>query len=403
MPLIRHARTVEDDFMRVPDGAEISAQVSVLLQAAQFMTRAGELRGRRVGVLWPNDRNVAELVPHLDQLALVALDFPSFRDGRAYSQARLLRERHGYRGELRAIGDVLSDQLAFMIRAGFDSFELRKDKDVAHFHEAIGRYRDFYQPASDARDPIARLRLKVYRPQGEGIHVPRPGAAALEALLTNAAPHEIVGQAIRAVPRGKLAVVSSFGIESAALLKIVSDVDRSLPVIFLDTGWLFQDTLDYRDALIAHLELSDVRTIRPAQAAIEESDPDYSLWARDSVACCNLRKVAPLAAALAPFDAWITGRKRYEGGHRALLPIVEADGPRLKFNPLARVSPKAVAAIFRTLPRHPLAAAGYTSIGCVPCSSKAREQEGVRGGRWRETGRTECGIHTEALASAATM
>ena len=170
-----------------------------------------------------------------------------------------------------------------------------------------------------------------------------------------------------------------------------------MPVIFLDTGWLFHDTLDYRDTLIAHLGLSDVRTVRPQQSAIEESDPDYGLWARDSVACCDLRKVVPLAAALAPFDAWITGRKRYEGGQRASLAIVEEDGPRLKFNPLARVMPKTVAAIFRTLPRHPLASAGFTSIGCVPCSSKAREGEGVRAGRWRGSGRTECGIHDGAV------
>jgi phosphoadenosine phosphosulfate reductase len=120
------------------------------------------------------------------------------------------------------------------------------------------------------------------------------------------------------------------------------------------------------------------------------------LWSEDPDTCCHLRKVEPLAQALASFDAWVTGRKRFHGGTRTELAIVEADGPRLKFNPFAAVTQKQIAARFRTadLPRHPLAASGFLSIGCLPCSSRARAGEGVRDGRWRGTGRTECGIHS---------
>jgi uncharacterized protein (DUF934 family) len=115
-------------------------------------------------VLWPNDRRVAELAPWLDRLALVALAFPSFRDGRAYSQARQLRERYGFRGELRATGDVLRDQFLFLIRAGFDSLEVKKDADAAAFAEAVGRYSVFYQPSTDGRASTARQRL-LSRPE----------------------------------------------------------------------------------------------------------------------------------------------------------------------------------------------------------------------------------------------
>ena len=137
-----------------------------ILPAARFLADAAEIarRAAPTGVLWPNDRRVAELAPWLDRLALVALVFPSFRDGRAYSQARQLRERYGFRGELRATGDVLRDQFLFLVRAGFDSLEVKKDADAAAFAEAVGRYSVFYQPSADGRASTARQRL-LSRPE----------------------------------------------------------------------------------------------------------------------------------------------------------------------------------------------------------------------------------------------
>jgi phosphoadenosine phosphosulfate reductase len=223
-----------------------------------------------------------------------------------------------------------------------------------------------------------------------------PSAQELDRALRNASPAEVIAAALRAVGRERLAAVSSFGTESAALLKVMSDVDRSIPVIFLDTGWLFEETLAYRDALIETLGLRDVRSIKPIEETLSREDPERDLWFSNPDACCRIRKVEPLARALAPFSAWINGRKRFQGGARAAIQVVEADGSRLKFNPLANVSPEEIAAIYADakLPPHPLAAAGYLSVGCMPCTSRASPDEDTRAGRWRGRAKTECGIHT---------
>jgi uncharacterized protein (DUF934 family) len=161
MPLVKDGRIVEDPFVRVLDDAPVPEGVPVILPAARLIADARELvlRQAPTGVVWPNDRRIAELAPYLDWIALVALVFPSFRDGRAYSQARLLRERHRFCGELRATGQVLRDQLLFMQRAGFDAFDVSKPGDAAVFAEAVHRYSVFYQPTGDGRTSTLRARL----------------------------------------------------------------------------------------------------------------------------------------------------------------------------------------------------------------------------------------------------
>ncbi len=221
-------------------------------------------------------------------------------------------------------------------------------------------------------------------------------AAQLARKLAQASPAQIIEAALRAVGREQLAVVSSFGTESAALLKVVADVDPAIPVVFLDTGWLFAETLAYRDTLIATLGLRDVRSIQPLAGDLTRHDPDNELWFSDPDACCRIRKVEPLKRALSPFAAWINGRKRFQGGARAIIPVVEDDGARLKFNPLANVSPEEITAIYALakLPAHPLVASGFRSVGCMPCTSRATADEDSRAGRWRGRAKTECGIHT---------
>jgi phosphoadenosine phosphosulfate reductase len=220
-------------------------------------------------------------------------------------------------------------------------------------------------------------------------------AEALDEMLRHAAPSEVIEAALRAVGRERLALVSSFGTESAALLKVAADVDPAIPVLFLDTGWLFEETLAYRDTLIAKLGLRDVRTITPQEEALLREDANRELWFSDPDACCRIRKVEPLQRALAPFDGWINGRKRFQGGLRAQIPMVEADGVRLKFNPFANIAPADVEAIYAEakLPLHPLVASGFQSVGCMPCSSRAEVGEDARDGRWRGRSKTECGIH----------
>jgi phosphoadenosine phosphosulfate reductase len=221
-------------------------------------------------------------------------------------------------------------------------------------------------------------------------------AQTLDHALRNASPAHVIEAALKAVGREQLALVSSFGTESAALLKLMADVDPAIPVIFLDTGWLFEETLAYRDTLIATLGLRDVRSIKPLEETLSLQDPDRELWFSDPDACCRIRKVEPLARALKPFSAWINGRKRFQGGARAEIPVVEDDGAKLKFNPFANVSREEIEAIYKLakLPPHPLVASGYLSVGCMPCSSRATGDENARDGRWRGRAKTECGIHT---------
>jgi len=164
MPLVRNEKIAVDDFVRVADDAEIPAAGNVLIPVARFLENAEALlrRDGKVGVILPNNRDPDDLESYLDRLALIALVFPTFRDGRAYSQARLLRERYSYDGELRATGQVLRDQFVFMMRAGFDAFEVKKDSDALAFEETIKRYSVFYQPTADGR--FTALRLRLFRP-----------------------------------------------------------------------------------------------------------------------------------------------------------------------------------------------------------------------------------------------
>ncbi len=195
---------------------------------------------------------------------------------------------------------------------------------------------------------------------------------------------------------GRIALVSSFGAESAVLLHMASRIDRHLPVILLDTGKLFPETLSYRDTLVARLGLTDVRSARPEPARIAEFDPAGTLWRQDPDSCCWQRKVEPLDAALQGFDAWITGRKRHQTAHRQNLAPIE-DGPdgRVKINPLAFWDEAAIERYFaaHALPRHPLQAHGYASIGCATCTRAVGAGADSRAGRWVGHGKTECGIH----------
>jgi phosphoadenosine phosphosulfate reductase len=227
-----------------------------------------------------------------------------------------------------------------------------------------------------------------------------PSAEALDRAVRGRSPAEVISAAVQIVGRDRLAMVSSFGTDSAALLKLMADIDPAIPVIFLDTGWLFEETLAYRDRLIEKLGLRDVRSIKPLEQTLKRSDPERDLWFSDPDACCRIRKVEPLAQALRPFLAWVNGRKRFQGGLRADMAVVEQDGARLKFNPFAGVSREQIEAIYRTadLPPHPLVAKGFRSVGCMPCTSRTSPNEDARDGRWRGRPKSECGIHTTATS-----
>ncbi len=195
--------------------------------------------------------------------------------------------------------------------------------------------------------------------------------------------------------KGRVAAVSSFGSESAVLLDLVAAVDKDVPVIFINTQKIFGETLAYRDTLAEQLGFTDLRVYRPDPRLLADKDATSLRWSYDPDGCCDLRKVEPLRRALAPFDAWISGRKGFQGKTRSALPRFEIDEGRLKINPLADWDKSALDAAFepRKLPRHPLEAQGYPSVGCVPCTSQVQPGEDPRAGRWRGWDKTECGMH----------
>ena len=195
--------------------------------------------------------------------------------------------------------------------------------------------------------------------------------------------------------KGRIAVVTSFGAESAVLLHMISEVDKSTPVIFLDTGKHFWETLSYRSMLIDRLGLTDVRSIQPDPADLAAKDPDGNLNQSNHDLCCHIRKTVPLERALAEFDVVVSGRKRYHGGERRNLTPLTLDGGRVKAEPLAGFSALDIELYMATheLPRHPLTEIGYFSIGCEPCTVQGGSAEDPRAGRWAGTSKTECGIH----------
>jgi len=195
-----------------------------------------------------------------------------------------------------------------------------------------------------------------------------------------------------------VAVSSSFGAESAVLLDLIAQVDPATPVLTVDTGKLFVETVAYRDRLIDHFGLTDVRVLHAPSGLVDGTDPDGLLHQTDPDLCCQVRKVMPHAQAAVPFDVLITGRKRFHGGGRDALPTVHLEGSHIKVNPLASWTSSAIDAAFkgRGLPRHPLVAQGYRSIGCATCTHQSGDSEDVRAGRWAGHGKTECGLHAAA-------
>ena len=216
---------------------------------------------------------------------------------------------------------------------------------------------------------------------------------AVDRLLSPLNTEQLLRQVIVDAFPGRAVVTTSFGAESAVLLALIAGIDP--PVVFLDTGYLFAQTLTYRDRLVRHLGLTDVRTVTPNPDDLAREDPKGDLHKHDPDRCCRLRKDIPLENALAGFDVWISGRKRFHGGDRASLPRIEVDGRYLKVNPLADWSEDAIAKAFAGagLPRHPLVEHGFTSIGCFPCTDPSGNGGYSRAGRWPGSDKTECGIH----------
>lgn len=227
---------------------------------------------------------------------------------------------------------------------------------------------------------------------------PRETVDALNARYGCLPAQDLIAAVARNVFAGRVAALSSFGADSAVLLHLISKAAPDLPVLFLQTGKHFTDTLVHRAELAERLGLTNVIDLKPAEADLREQDPMGRLHESDPEACCHIRKVRPLANALDGYEASISGRRRHQAETRARLKVFERDGQRIKVNPLAGWSEDDVAAYIdrHGLPHHPLVAEGYPSIGCAPCTSPVADGEDARAGRWRGLAKTECGIHTVA-------
>lgn len=325
---------------------------------------------------------------------VLVLEFDAFRDGRGFSLAAVLRER-GYRGRLIADGHVIPDQARHLRRSGFDGVVLGVGADIAAWRRMDTAFSATYQPVEDRAAPVWRRRELARNPAAvvERLNLDTRGADAEEIL--RAALNPSLGL--------RPAVLSSFGAEAAVLLSLVSRIDPSTPVVFLDTGMHFLQTLAYRKALSDRLGLTDVRLATPDAGERAELDPRDDLWRTDLDACCELRKVRPLDRALAGVDAVITGRKRHQTPDRLALRPFELFEGRIRVNPLHDWSQARIQAWFDVEghPGHPLADQGYRSIGCWPCTQAVETGEDARLGRWPGAEKTECGIHLGRRALTA--
>lgn len=338
----------------------------------------------------PADADLSEIVDALPRIKSIFVEFEAFTDGRGFSLARLLRTRYGYEGLLVADGQLIPDQFAFALQCGFDAVRVVDGELNRHTPEAWDANLDDFDltyqrgyavkagPATNIFD--ARLTSMEDRKTDD----PFFGLSAEAALRKAIEQHE-----------GDIFLASSLGADSAVLLHMVSRIRPDLPIYFLDTGKHFRQTLAYRDTLIEQLGLTNFINVTPDLDELNEEDPSGDLHTSDPDACCALRKVRPLASAVGHFGAQITGRKRYQTPERANMPIYEQLDGMVKLNPLAYWTAKDVTDYIRRhdLPPHPMFALGYPSIGCQPCTTRVAEGEDPRAGRWRNQGKTECGIH----------
>lgn len=328
--------------------------------------------------------------PHLDRAKTIIVSFPAFTDGRGFSLARILRKRANFKGELVAEGPLIPDQYAFAIQCGFSAVKLQPElyarHGEAHWFKVLSEFGLTYQrgyavpsgPATSVLDArVTGFRSADNKDSYHGLSAEQSLKKAIEAY------------------EGQIVLASSLGVDSVVLLHMVSKINPDLPIVFLDTGKHFRETLAYRDQLVKTFGLTNFQNIRPDSTELSAEDPDGLLNQSEPDACCNLRKVRPLDRVIQQYAVRITGRKRYQTRQRANMGILEMGGEQIKLNPLAYWSAKDVTAYIRRydLPPHPMLTLGYLSIGCQPCTTRVVEGEDPRAGRWRHSDKTECGIH----------
>ena len=370
----------------IKDGHTESAEdVDNLPELESFLSS-----NRGDAVRLPNDVDLETIKLRLPNVKTIIVEFPNFADGRGFSIARELRKKYGYKALLIAEGPLIPDQYAFALQCGFNAVKVDEGtysrQSESDWFNAMDAFSLTYQRGYAFKQGPA---LSVFDARRTSV-----GAQKADDPYFGYSAEMALRKAIDAYS-GKIALVSSLGADSAVLLHMVSKIDRNLPVLFLDTGKHFRETLAYRDLLIDDLGLTNFQTITPDSAELNAEDADGNLHKSVPDACCDLRKVRPLDRVISSYEARITGRKRYQTPDRKDMPILESGGRMAKVNPLAYWSAKDVTAYIRKhdLAPHPMFALGYLSVGCQPCTTRVAQGEDPRAGRWRNHNKTECGIH----------
>jgi len=390
MKLIKNGTVVDPDWFFEVDGDQGNNQIVPQIVPVELFLENPELSA---GVLIDVDTNLDHIAPHLEKISLIVIEFAAYADGRGFSIAHRLRHSFDYTGEIWGSGSLIADQYALAVQCGIDAVlvdeQLLERQPIEHWQEVLAdaptpyRFQDDmmqdYSDSSPGSNPVDSDKT----------------IANLNDRFDDRTTEDLLAFALSDESMGKSAVVSSFGAESVVLLHLIAKIAPQSPILFLDTGKLFPETLEYRNELVAQLQLTNVEILHPDTSAIERNDPDGTLWQEDNITCCELRKVDPLQAALAGYDTWISGRKSYQSELRSPLQLFERSGNQIKINPLANWSHDQLAEYMQQhdLPPHPLVSQGYPSIGCAPCTTQVCQGEHSRAGRWRGQSKTECGIH----------
>ncbi len=371
----------------IRDGHESSADTYENLPDLEALLASNSSETVRLA----NDVDLTKIAMRLPELKTIVIDFPGLADGRGFSIARELRKKYGYQGQLIADGPLIPDQYVYALQCGFDAVKIDAStyarQDESHWRDALDAFGVTYQRGYALKvGPEVSIfdARKTSVAANQNSNDPYFGLSAKQVLERSIAEYQ-----------GEIVIASSLGVDSAVLLHLAAQIDKNVPIIFLDTGKHFRETLAYRDQLIDVLGFTDFRNITPDLNQVRQKDPDGELNHSDPDACCDLRKVTPLDGAIRDFKARITGRKRYQTPDRHNMPLLEEGGRQVKVNPLAYWSAKDVTTYMRKhdLPPHPLLALGFLSIGCQPCTTRVEEGEDPRAGRWRNTDKIECGIH----------
>jgi len=385
---------VEDEWTFLPKGGAMPPSGKVIVALGDWLadSKTLSLRGESVGVWLDSHEDPAELADFAPNLPVIAVNFPAFRDGRGYSSAYLLRSRYGFRGELRAIGDVLRDQLFYLHRVGFNAFAIRADRDIEDALRAFADFSDSYQASIEPAQPLFRRRATVVAGGESKLQRLRALLARIEREFAPAT------------------FASSFGAEDMLLTDLIAREFPGIEIFSLNTGRLPNETLQLMETVPLHYGIS-LRIYSPEASAVAQyvttngADAFYeSVDLRKS--CCGIRKVEPLGRALIGKRAWLTGLRREQAASRQELTETEFDAAHglQKFNPLIDWTHDEVWAFIRdnNVPYNKLHDRGYPSIGCEPCTRAVKPGEDARAGRWwweGKAGQQECGLHVADSAA----